>query len=310
MNLPPHPSTNTSSRHQSVSDSLGHKLVKSASSGTLDLGSGGVAHGGGGMVKAVSREKLSMYSHLPDIAPAAWTHAQKHVEHPRYHEASKAGHVPAAHARIPTTDYKAHIHNHQPANPASKRDKRLDADLLQYAEIYVESLFSCDSSAPPSFTSDVSRSFIPKYLHDDTYDNKAWAQVSHGLFKTDEVNQMESELLHFLGYKLYVSKAEWEAFTTEIGEGMETHVRASRPDSNKHGTGSVRRKFSEELSIYDREQYELYEERKRKQAAVEAAQKAQQHAAIPAAAERDLGVRPNSRQSSQHHDRGGFQMRG
>ncbi|KXN66035.1 hypothetical protein CONCODRAFT_23699, partial [Conidiobolus coronatus NRRL 28638] len=44
-----------------------------------------------------------------------------------------------------------------------------------------------------------------KYLYDNCYHNRSWAQVSQGLFKLEEVNKMEVELLFFLGFQLYVS---------------------------------------------------------------------------------------------------------
>ena len=55
-----------------------------------------------------------------------------------------------------------------------------------------------------------------KYLFDDTYDNKAWAQVSQGLFSIGEVNRMEIELLKFLDYQLVFQENEWLEFVAEI----------------------------------------------------------------------------------------------
>ncbi|ORX94578.1 hypothetical protein K493DRAFT_184315, partial [Basidiobolus meristosporus CBS 931.73] len=43
-----------------------------------------------------------------------------------------------------------------------------------------------------------------KYLHDDAYHNKSWVIVTNGLFNLDEINQMESELLFYLNFKLVV----------------------------------------------------------------------------------------------------------
>lgn len=51
-----------------------------------------------------------------------------------------------------------------------------------------------------------------KYLYDNCYHNRSWAQVSQGLFKLEEVNKMEVELLFFLGFQLYVSKQHWTEF--------------------------------------------------------------------------------------------------
>lgn len=57
-----------------------------------------------------------------------------------------------------------------------------------------------------------------KYLYDDTYDNRAWAQVSCGLFKIEEVNQMEAEFLRFLDYRLYIRENEWLGLLDEMDQ--------------------------------------------------------------------------------------------
>ncbi|KAK9700532.1 hypothetical protein K7432_012140 [Basidiobolus ranarum] len=51
-----------------------------------------------------------------------------------------------------------------------------------------------------------------KYLHDDAYHNKSWAIVANGLFNLEEINQMESELLFYLNFKLVVTKDQWLDF--------------------------------------------------------------------------------------------------
>ncbi|ORY03787.1 hypothetical protein K493DRAFT_165006, partial [Basidiobolus meristosporus CBS 931.73] len=53
-----------------------------------------------------------------------------------------------------------------------------------------------------------------KYLHDDAYHNKSWAIAANGLFTLSEINQMESELLYYLNFKLVVTKEQWLDFLT------------------------------------------------------------------------------------------------
>ncbi|KAI9205852.1 uncharacterized protein BJ171DRAFT_422821, partial [Polychytrium aggregatum] len=43
-----------------------------------------------------------------------------------------------------------------------------------------------------------------KYLTDDTFDNRAWASVSSGLFTFEDVNAMEVEFMGYMDYRLYI----------------------------------------------------------------------------------------------------------
>ncbi|KAI9291569.1 hypothetical protein K502DRAFT_277252, partial [Neoconidiobolus thromboides FSU 785] len=43
-----------------------------------------------------------------------------------------------------------------------------------------------------------------KYLYDDAYHNHTWAEVTQGIFKLNEVNRMEFELIYFLNFTLNV----------------------------------------------------------------------------------------------------------
>ncbi|KAI9136350.1 hypothetical protein BKA69DRAFT_1129176 [Paraphysoderma sedebokerense] len=54
-----------------------------------------------------------------------------------------------------------------------------------------------------------------KYLYDDTYDNRTWAEVSNA-FTLHQVNVMEIEFLSFLDYNLYVSATEWANLVDEL----------------------------------------------------------------------------------------------
>ncbi|KAI0221101.1 hypothetical protein L0F63_003752 [Massospora cicadina] len=68
-----------------------------------------------------------------------------------------------------------------------------------------------------------------KYLYDNCYHNRSWAQVSQGLFKLEEINKMEVELLFFLGFQLHVSKHHWSEFV-EFMDGKLTRSLAQVPN--------------------------------------------------------------------------------
>jgi hypothetical protein len=51
-----------------------------------------------------------------------------------------------------------------------------------------------------------------KYMCDDTFDNTAWATVSSGIFKLDEINSMEKEFLEILNFNLFIRSEEWLQF--------------------------------------------------------------------------------------------------
>ncbi|KAI9294813.1 hypothetical protein K502DRAFT_324650 [Neoconidiobolus thromboides FSU 785] len=70
-----------------------------------------------------------------------------------------------------------------------------------------------------------------KYLYDNCYHNRSWAQVSQGLFKVEEINKMEVELLFFLGFQLYVSKQHWSEFV-EFMDGKLTRSLSQTPNRN------------------------------------------------------------------------------
>jgi hypothetical protein len=55
-----------------------------------------------------------------------------------------------------------------------------------------------------------------KFIYDDTFDNSAWATVSSGFFELHQVNQMEMEMLEFLGFRLFISSNEWNEFYSAI----------------------------------------------------------------------------------------------
>lgn len=83
-----------------------------------------------------------------------------------------------------------------------------------------------------------------KYLYDDTYDNKAWAKVTSGLFTVEEVTRMEMEFLGFLGWKVGVDRKEWEEWVIEIdnllsGRGSGGLVTMAQYNNMIHPTNSI-----------------------------------------------------------------------
>lgn len=69
-----------------------------------------------------------------------------------------------------------------------------------------------------------------KYLHDDSYENSSWANITHGLFSTRHINHMENEMLFFLNYKLYIEAEEWIHWVSQI----EFNLLASKQKQEHH----------------------------------------------------------------------------
>lgn len=55
-----------------------------------------------------------------------------------------------------------------------------------------------------------------KYLHDDAYENSAWAKASAGLFSTAQVNEIEYEFLFYLEWELHIRNETWEAHVDDL----------------------------------------------------------------------------------------------
>jgi hypothetical protein len=66
-----------------------------------------------------------------------------------------------------------------------------------------------------------------KFLDDNTYTNKTWAEVSG--ISVMEIHIMEVEFLSNMRYDLYVSKEEWKSWNTLLGKFGQFYERASRP---------------------------------------------------------------------------------
>ena len=66
-----------------------------------------------------------------------------------------------------------------------------------------------------------------KFLDDNTYTNKTWAEVSG--ISVMEIHIMEVEFLSNMRYDLYVSKEEWKSWNTLLGKFGQFYEQASRP---------------------------------------------------------------------------------
>lgn len=66
-----------------------------------------------------------------------------------------------------------------------------------------------------------------KFLDDNTYTNKTWAEVSG--ISVMEIHIMEVEFLSNMRYDLYVSKEEWKSWNTLLGKFGLFYEKASRP---------------------------------------------------------------------------------
>lgn len=66
-----------------------------------------------------------------------------------------------------------------------------------------------------------------KFLDDNTYTNKTWAEVSG--ISVMEIHIMEVEFLSNMRYDLYVSKEEWKSWNTLLGRFGQFYEQASRP---------------------------------------------------------------------------------
>ncbi|KAL6859489.1 hypothetical protein J3F83DRAFT_329272 [Trichoderma novae-zelandiae] len=81
-----------------------------------------------------------------------------------------------------------------------------------------------------------------KFLDDNTYTNKTWAEVS--CFAVGEIHVMEVEFLSNMRYNLLASKDEWEDWLTKLACFREYYTRASRiPASPLPATSPSSRSF-------------------------------------------------------------------
>ncbi|KAM3467191.1 hypothetical protein NHJ6243_000222 [Beauveria neobassiana] len=77
-----------------------------------------------------------------------------------------------------------------------------------------------------------------KFLDDNTYTNKTWAEVS--CFAVQEIHVMEVEFLSNMRYNLLASKEEWDTWLTKLGCFHEYYDRALRqPASPLHMAANV-----------------------------------------------------------------------
>lgn len=74
-----------------------------------------------------------------------------------------------------------------------------------------------------------------KFLDDNTYTNKTWAEVSG--ISVQEVHIMEVEFLSNMRYSLYTSKEQWEEWHTTLGKFGTFYDRASKVVASVSPTG-------------------------------------------------------------------------
>lgn len=67
-----------------------------------------------------------------------------------------------------------------------------------------------------------------KYLHDDTFDNSAWATVSCGLLTLEQINLMEKDVLGLLKFNLFIKHDEWHKFTQALHQDLRYEFQARR----------------------------------------------------------------------------------
>ncbi|KAK5938507.1 hypothetical protein PMZ80_009478, partial [Knufia obscura] len=70
-----------------------------------------------------------------------------------------------------------------------------------------------------------------KFLDDNTYTNKTWAEVSG--ISVNEIHIMEVEFLSNMRYELYASHAEWEEWKSKLGRLGSFYEKASRFDRSQ-----------------------------------------------------------------------------
>ncbi|KAH7308021.1 hypothetical protein B0I35DRAFT_453946 [Stachybotrys elegans] len=82
-----------------------------------------------------------------------------------------------------------------------------------------------------------------KFLDDNTYTNKTWAEVS--CFTVQEIHVMEVEFLSNMRYNLLASKKEWEEWLVKLSHFHEYYDRALRaPASPVRGASPPNRSFN------------------------------------------------------------------
>ncbi|KAI8928660.1 hypothetical protein BC831DRAFT_548208 [Entophlyctis helioformis] len=88
-----------------------------------------------------------------------------------------------------------------------------------------------------------------KFIYDDTFDNTAWAAVSSGIFRLEEINNMEMEILHFMGYILFVTDDNYQTFYAAVDREIGLIMVASAPDTDMETAMAATRRLREAQKI-------------------------------------------------------------
>jgi hypothetical protein len=68
-----------------------------------------------------------------------------------------------------------------------------------------------------------------KVICDDTYSNKSWSIVGHGMFQLREINQMEHEMCQYLDRELNIELSTLKEFEDMVHKDFPTRVRVQSP---------------------------------------------------------------------------------
>ena len=101
-----------------------------------------------------------------------------------------------------------------------------------------------------------------KYLNDDTYDNKSWAQICHPHFKLVEINQMETELLSFLYYGLYIKKNDFIELLLILDAELARRAPARSPMDGNTSAGMVTSNSNSHFTITSKQAAGVVQQRR------------------------------------------------
>lgn len=92
-----------------------------------------------------------------------------------------------------------------------------------------------------------------KYMYDDTFDNTSWATVSSGIFKLEQVNNMEREMLGFLNFQLFIHSEEWLEFYGALKGKIEQLLSLKKVPQHGYATRANVARSNDFLHRYEHE---------------------------------------------------------
>jgi hypothetical protein len=96
-------------------------------------------------------------------------------------------------------------------------------------------------------------------MYDDTFDNTSWATVSSGLFKLEQVNNMEREMLGFLDFQLFIHSEEWLEFYEALKNKIEHFMSLKNVPHHGYATRANVARANDFLQNQEREpKYQSY----------------------------------------------------